>query len=432
MLIAHKIELLANDEVKSYCRKAFGISRHAWNYCVRRALDDRKNHIFIDCKQYKKDYNALKQTEYAFTYEVTKYASQQPFIFCKKAINAYYSTNRKGKKPGFVKYKKKSMTKGSFYIGGDQVKVLQGKPDSKNPKVLNTNSNHQSLKIPNFGWVELREHIRFEGKILSSTISQEGDKFYASFNMEISDEEYRRTHKPIQQLNTAVGIDLGLKYFITTDNGVVIEAPKPLKRYMKKLKMEQRALSRKVHPRTKEDTTKYSKNYYRQLEKVKKLHRKIACIRKDCIEKVTTVLVRNYQYIKIEDLNVKGMVKNHKLALAISDVGFYKFRSRLECKAKEYQRVVSLADRFYPSSKTCSKCGAIKEDLTLKDRTYICPKCGFTIDRDLNAAINLKNSLKSDYVGRVTTEFMDVDRLALLDDFAKNKITTSLIEASIQ
>ena len=94
--------------------------------------------------------------------------------------------------------------------------------------------------------------------------------------------------------------------------------------------------------------------------------------------------------------------------------------------------MVSLANRFYPRSKTCSKCGAIKEDLTLKDRTYICPKCGFTIDRDLNAAINLKNSLKSEYVGRVTTEFMDVDRLVLLDDFAKNKITTSLIEASIQ
>ena len=161
------------------------------------------------------------------------------------------------------------------------------------------------------------------------------------------------------------------------------------------------------------------------------IHLRIHNIREDFIHKVTTALVRNYEYICLEDLNVKGMMRNHHLARAISDIGFYRFKSVLMYKALNFNRTVVVADRFYPSSKTCSRCGAIKENLTLKDRVYECKNCGAVIDRDLNAAVNLKNQIK-EKIGGATPELTPVELTALQDCFNQNNLATSSVETGIR
>ena len=281
------------------------------------------------------------------------------------------------RKVGFPKFKKKSATSGSFYIGGDFVKLTTTKPNCNHDKTEQISSNTQYLKIPKFGWVKLTEKLRFEGHINSCVISQQGERFYASFNMEIEEDEYKRTHKgnEANTEHTIVGIDVGLKAFITTDAGLFIQAPKPLKRLEQRLKRAQRVLSRRVHPKAKGDTTKCSNRYKKQRLYVSKLQRRIANIRKDYTHKVSSLLIRHYQYLSLESLRVQNMMKNHKLAKAISDVGFYTFKPQLLYKAQYNYRVVFEADTFFPSSKLCSNCGAIHKHLTLADRTYICPSC---------------------------------------------------------
>ena len=468
--ISHKIEIASpSNKFKTYCRKAFGISRLAYNWALGRIQEQRaqakadankitaivapinkapvliaaptpkpKKKITypkIDVMALKKEFNAIKKKEYPYCMEVTKYAAQQPFLNLKKALKAYFDSYKKSstRKVGFPKFKKKSATSGSFYIGGDFVKLTTTKPNCNHDKTEQISSNTQYLKIPNFGWVKLTEKIRFNGHINSCVISQHGERFYASFNLEISEDEYKRTHKgnEVNSEHTIVGIDVGLKAFITTDAGLFIQAPKPLKRLEQRLKRAQRVLSRRVHPKAKGDTTKCSNRYKKQRLYVSKLQRRIANIRKDYTHKVSSLLIRHYQYLSLESLRVQNMMKNHKLAKAISDVGFYTFKTQLLYKAQYNHRVVFEADTFFPSSKLCSNCGTIHKHLTLADRTYICPSCGFTIDRDINAAINLKEKMKQTLIGGVTAEFMRVDPHRLNEDLAINQVKAMAYEARI-
>ena len=389
----------------------------------------------IDVMALKKEFNAIKKKEYPYCMEVTKYAAQQPFLNLKKALKAYFDSYKKSstRKVGFPKFKKKSATSGSFYIGGDFVKLTTTKPNCNHDKTEQISSNTQYLKIPKFGWVKLTEKIRFNGHINSCVISQHGDRFYASFNLEISEDEYKRTHKgnEANTEHTIVGIDVGLKAFITTDAGLFIQAPKPLKRLEQRLKRAQRVLSRRVHPKATGDTTKCSNRYKKQRLYVSKLQRRIANIRKDYTHKVSSLLIRHYQYLSLESLRVQNMMKNHKLAKAIADVGFFAFKTQLLYKAQYNHRVVFEADTFFPSSKLCSNCGAIHKHLTLADRTYVCPSCGFTIDRDINAAINLKEKMKQTLIGGVTAEFMRVDPHRLNEDLAINQVKAMAYEARI-
>ena len=468
--ISHKIEIASpSNKFKTYCRKAFGISRLAYNWALGRILEQRAQAIAdaykitaivahinkaslliarpatktkkkiiypkIDVMALKKEFNAIKKKEYPYCMEVTKYAAQQPFLNLKKALKAYFESYKKGstRKVGFPKFKKKSATSGSFYIGGDLVELTTTKPNCNHDKTEQISSNTQYLKIPKFGWVKLTEKLRFEGHINSCVISQHGERFYASFNLEISEDEYKRTHKgnEANTEHTIVGIDVGLKAFITTDAGLFIQAPKPLKRLEQRLKRAQRVLSRRVHPKAKGDTTKCSNRYKKQRLYVSKLQRRIANIRKDYTHKVSSLLIRHYQYLSLESLRVQNMMKNHKLAKAISDVGFYAFKTQLLYKAQYNHRVVFEADTFFPSSKLCSNCGAVNKHLTLADRTYVCPSCGFTIDRDINAAINLKEKMKQTLIGGVTAEFMRVDPHRLNEDLAINQVKAMAYEARI-
>jgi len=188
-----------------------------------------------------------------------------------------------------------------------------------------------------------------------------------------------------------VGTDLGIKVLATHSNGEVVKAVKAYNKYKWKLKIAQRVVSKRYD----KDKKIQSKNYYKAKKKVANLHYKISCLRIDATHKLTTYLAKNHSLVGIEDLNVSGMMKNHKLAGAIQDGGFYEFRRQLEYKTKWYGSKLVVIDRYFPSSKKCSCCGNIKKDLKLSDRIYNCEKCGLSIDRDLNAAINIRNEADS-------------------------------------
>jgi putative transposase len=181
-----------------------------------------------------------------------------------------------------------------------------------------------------------------------------------------------------------VGVDIGIKTLATLSKGDPFPNVRPFKRYKRKLAIAQRALSRKVIG---------SNNYKKAAKKVAKLHYRVSCIRKDAIHKLTHYLTKNHSEVVIEDLNVSGMLKNHRLANAIADSGFYEFKRQLIYKTQWYGGTLYQVDRFYPSSKTCCECKQIKEDLKLSDRVFKCNNCGFTSDRDLNASINLEQAV---------------------------------------
>ncbi len=404
-MLAHKIELKPNNKQITYFKKACGISRLAWNWGLAKWEEQYKAGLKPSGMSLKKEFNDIKKKEFPYVYEVTKYACQQPFIQLQTAWKKYfdYCKNKKGTKVGRPKFKKKGKTKDSFYIGGDQI-------------VLNKQGTH--VKIPNLGYVRLSENIRYQGTILSATVSRQADSWFISFAIEPS-----ISFIPCKN-QASVGVDVGSKALATLSNGIQIESPKPLKIKLRRLKRLSRQLSKKQHSRFKGDKTPQSNNYKKQAVKVAKLHADISNIRKDTLHKLTTFLTDNFQYIAIEDLNIKGMMANNKLARTISDLGLYEFRRQLEYKCKLKGNSLTIADRFYPSSKTCSCCGNIKEDLKLKDRIYKCVACGLIIDRDLNASINL-NRLNEN-VPPVRREFTPVEMVALLNS---QGLKTSIAEA---
>ena len=415
--IAHKIELMPNNKAQTHFQKAFGCARLSYNWGRAKWQEYYEQGIKKSYLDLNNEFNAIKKTQFPFVYEVSKYATQQPFLHLHRAFQKFFRDLEQGK-ISYPKFKKKKANSGSYFIGGDQVVIKDGK----------------YLKVPNLGLVKMREKLRFEGKITSVTISQKGDKFFASFNMQISKEEYTRTHPKAKSNNLALGIDLGLKSFLSLSNGLEVKAPKPLDRLERLLIRRSRQLSKKQHARTKQEAlqgVKRSNNYQKASIKLNKTHRRIANIRGDFLHKTTSCLVKNVQYFCIENLNVQGMMRNHRLAKAISDVSFYEFKRQLEYKAKYNGREMHQVDRFYPSSKLCSHCGTLKENLTLNDRVYCCDKCGIHIGRDYNASLNLLSQLKK-HIGGVHPEFTPADLTALQEDLAINRLVTSKCETGIQ
>lgn len=234
------------------------------------------------------------------------------------------------------------------------------------------------IRIPNLGWVPMRESLRFAGKIMSATISRMADRWFVSIAVDTQDD----SHLPKAENQGAVGVDLGVSALATLSTGESITGPKPHKALLGRLKRLSRSLSRRQ---------KGSANRKKAKGKLAKLHARISAIRTDALHQLTTNLTRRFHTIGIEDLNVKGMVKNRHLARSIADMGFFEFRRQLEYKARMRGGQVVVAGRFYPSSKTCSVCGHKLEALPLAVREWACPACGSIHDRDVNAAINLKN-----------------------------------------
>lgn len=245
--------------------------------------------------------------------------------------------------------------------------------DASNGKVL-VSAGSTTIKIPTLGTFRLHEPLTESYISQTFHLVKEGDRWFVSFSVDAE-------RLPINQPDDRVGIDVGIKYAATLSNGQSFDAPKPLKQAKTKLARLQRKASKQV---------KGSKNQRKTYRKISRLHARIANIRKDFLHKTTTRITRIFKVIKIEDLNVKGMMANHKLAGAIGDVGFFEFRRQLEYKCQMYGANLELVNQWFPSSKTCSCCGSL-QDMPLKERTYDRAKCGMIRDRDLNAAINILN-----------------------------------------
>jgi putative transposase len=360
MILAHKIELQANNKQRTYFAKASGTARFAYNWALdqwqKQYQAHKENPDLPKPTQggLRKQLNAIKRVEYPWMLEVTKNAPQMAIIQLGDAFKRFF----KGQ-ANYPKFKKKGVHD-SFTITNDQF-------------LLNESLNR--IRIPNLGWVRLREPLRFNGKILSATISRQANKWFVSISVETDDLSHLRK----AENQGVVGVDLGISSLATLSTGEVVTGSKPLKKLLSRLKKWSKNLSKKQ---------KGSANWNKAKAKLAKLHAKISNIRKGSLHKLTSNLTRRFSVIGIEDLNVKGMLSNGKLARHIADMGFYEFKRQLEYKAQMRGNLIVVADRWYPSSKTCSVCGAIKQDLTLKDRVFKC-ECGHTQDRDLNAAINL-------------------------------------------
>ena len=270
------------------------------------------------------------------------------------ALQRFLKGLKTGDKVGFPSYKKKYASD-SFYI----------------PQHFGVYKNN--VQIPKIGKIQWIKHKPLQGKPKSLTISQDGDQWFCSVLCEVNIKE-----KPFKKDNI-VGIDVGLKEFATLSDETVVKRKRITKQYEEKLTKEQRKLEKKV---------KGSSNRSKQRSKVRKVHRKIKNVRKDFLHKTTHDMITKYDGFCLENLNVEGMVKNHKLAKSIQDVSWFEFNRQLAYKSKwNFKHYVQI-DTFFPSSKTCSSCGA-KRNLKLSDRTYICSKCGLEIDRDYNASINI-------------------------------------------
>ena len=435
--IAHKIELVPNNKQKTYFRKAFGVARLAYNWGLAEWQRRYKEGEKADAYGLKKAFNAIKKEQYPFVTEVTKYATQQPFINLGKAFRKFFDDLKKGT-VSYPQFKRKKDNEGSFYIGGDQVSLSYTNKNSKafNKLAHNASQKHQYLKIPNLGWVKMTESVRFDGHINGVVISQSGDKFFASFCMKITEDEYKRTHPhSSSQKRSKAGIDLGIKSALILSDGIAIENPKPLKKNLRKIKRISRQLSKREHAKTKQERLegkKKSNNYKKLSVRLSNAQRKVASIRRDFTQKVTTILTTHYTQIALEDLNVKGMVRNHRLAQSVSDVSFGELVRQIEYKSALNGVTVKKADRFYPSSKTCSTCGNIKTNLKLSDRTYHCDKCGAVIDRDYNASLNLLGLIVNHQIGADYPESTPEDLTALFSRFARNGIATSKVETGRQ
>jgi putative transposase len=244
------------------------------------------------------------------------------------------------------------------------------------------------IRIPHLGWVRIREALRFTGKIMSATVSRVADKWFVSITVETVESPEPSTPTKTENQG-AVGVDLGVLALATLSTGQSIAGPKAHKALLPRLQRLSRSLSRKV---------KGSENRQKTKTKLARLHARIGNIRKDALHQLTTHLTRRFHTIGIEDLNVRGMVKNRHLSRAVSDMGFFEFRQQLQYKAMQRGGVVVVADRWYPSSKTCSHCGYKLAQLPLSVREWRCPSCDTPHDRDVNAAVNLRNMAVSSTV----------------------------------
>ena len=378
MLKSFKTEINPTEEQKARIRKTIGTCRYVYNFYLghNKALHDNGEKFMTG-----KSFSLWLNNEYipdnpdkTWIREVYSKAVKKSIEDGCAAFTRFFKHQS-----DFPKFKKKGKSDVKMYFVRNNPKDCQ--------------CERHRLKIPTLGWIRIKEKgyiptTKDGYMIRSGTVSVKAGRFYVSVLVEIPDVNINNN------LNEGIGIDLGLKDFAIISNGKTyrnINKSAGLKKLEKQLIREQRSLSRKYENLKKGESTQRA-NIQKQKLKVQKLHHKIDNIRTDYINKTIAEIVKTKpSYITIEDLNVKGMMKNRCLSKAVASQKFYEFRKRLKAKCDEKGIELRVADRFYPSSKTCHHCGSIRKNLKLSDRIYRC-ECGYVADRDLNAALNLKDA----------------------------------------
>jgi putative transposase len=362
MLLSFKTELKPSDKQVTLFRQHCGVARHAYNFgnaVIQEALQLRETDKAIKIPSaidlHKRLVAEIKPVN-PWYYQSSKASPQQALAEVRTAWDRCFK--KVSKQPRF---KKKGKSKDSFYLE----QGTKAKPGISN--------DGKRVKLPKIGWVRLHEPLPITSTH-NCVISRTADRWFIAIKSEIE--------QPPTPLNRpSVGVDIGIKELAITSDGKVFANPKADRKMSKKMKRLQRSVSRKV---------KGSKNRTKAVRRLAKLHSRISFIRKDAIHKLTYHLAKNHSVIKVEDLNVKAFLKNHKLAGAIADCGMYEFQRQLEYKTEKFSSQLVLVDRFFPSSQICSNCGNHRHKMPLKNRVYVCPDCGHTEDRDLNAAKNIE------------------------------------------
>lgn len=360
MLLAHQIELKPNNKQATYFAKACGVSRFAYNWALGQWKQQYQAGEKPTEASLRRQLNGIKHKEFPWMAEVSKNAPQQAIKDLGIAFKRFFKLGS-----GYPKFKKKGI-RDSFRAdnGTDKNTINAVKVSDKR------------VKISKLGWIKMTEALRFKGQIKSLVVSRKADRWYASFTIETDQLPHVRKN------HGTVGIDLGIKSLATFSKGEAYVGAKPHTQKLSRLKRLSRQLSRKK---------KGSRNFKKSSMKLAKLHLKVANIRKDYLHKTTTNTVLNYDQIGLEDLNVKGMSANRKLARHILDQSFHEFNRQLTYKADMYGSSIIKADRFFPSSKLCHVCGWKNSDLTLSMRNWQCLECNTNHDRDYNAAKNLES-----------------------------------------
>lgn len=361
MLLSLKTALIPNNKQETLFRKASGVARHAYNWAnaqIRDVLTIRETDKTVKVPtaiDLHKKLVAQVKSQYDWYYEVNKNIPQKALADCRTAWDRCFK--KVSQQPRF----KKKGQRDSFYLE----RGTKAKPGIQN--------DGKRVRLPSIGWVRLAEALPVTA-VHNCVISRQANRWLISIKVEVES-------LTVAPDRPSIGVDIGIKELAVSSNGKVFANPKAYRRLNKRMKRLQRRVSKRV---------KSSKNRAKAVQKLAKLHARIANTRKDAIHKLTHYLAKNHSEIKIEDLSVKAFLKNHKLAGAIADCGMYEFRRQLEYKTEKFSSQLTLVDRRFPSSQICSNCGQHRHKMPLKNRVYICPECGHTEDRDLNAAKNIE------------------------------------------
>lgn len=367
MILSKKVRLYPSELQEQKLLQSVGTARFIYNWTLAKQEENYKNGgKFISDSELRKEISQLKKTELSWLKEVSNNVAKQSV---KDACDSYKRFFKGvSDKPRF---KSRRKSKKSFYNDNCKLKVKEGK----------------LVNIEKVGWIKTNEQLPIGVKYSDPRISYDNKYWYISVGIE--QEEIKE-----ELTDVSLGIDLGLKDLAICSNGEVyknINKTNVVRKIEKRLKRLQKQVSRKYEQNKKGKELVKTKNIIKLEKQIQQVHRRLANIRNNYLHQTTTNIVKTKPYrVVIEDLAVSNMMKNKHLSKAISKQGFYEFKRQIEYKCKFRGIELVIADRFYPSSKTCSQCGEINKDLKLKDRVYNC-SCGLSIDRDLNASINLSN-----------------------------------------
>jgi len=357
--LAYRFALDLNDRQATACAQHAGLARKAWNW----ALADRNERFekregkakFISCYDQQKAWVAQKP---AWAYQLSAWAAVSAIEDVDRAFRSFWRARKEGRRVGFPRFKARGKCRESFRLRGS-IRVERHR-----------------VKLPILGWLRIRGSAsRFRAdKLLYATVSREAGRWFVSITVEQEREE--RVAPP----GDPVGLDLGIAHFLTLSDGTVIDAPRPLRTALRKLRRQQKAVAR---------SQRNSASRKKKSARVARTHARVKAIRQDFLHRTSHVIATSHAAIGVESLNVRAMIRNRRLSRAISDMGWGEFLRQLAYKTSWSGSTLVEAGRFYPSSKMCSRCGARKVDLALSERVYRC-SCGLVLDRDLNAARNLR------------------------------------------
>jgi putative transposase len=358
MIKAHKIRLHPTPEQANYFARAAGTARFTFNWAVAQWQQQYEAGGKPSALALRTHFNAIKKAQFPWVYEVTKCAVEGAFMDVAVAFKNFFEGRKAGRKIGYPKFKSKKRSRPSFYLANDKFSV----------------GDHW-IDVPKLGRVNMAEKLRFSGKILSARVTKTAAWWFVSMAVEMPDDIPLNDHPP-------VGVDVGLNRLATLSDGRQYENQRPLVHQLKKLRRLNKALARRRIG---------GKNWLKTKNTLGRAHYEIASIRLDWLHKLTTEIATTSGIVAVEDLHVKGLIRNRCLSRAFSDAAVGKLLDLLESKVAAQGSMLLKVDRFFPSSQLCHCCGARKTDLQLLDRVFMCPDpdCGYTGDRDENASRNI-------------------------------------------